>query len=121
MTATDSSQSAIHRNGQASNRPRPKARWHFGIRSRSPPLEVMLEIYKTLQSLGFEWKRKPDKEVAPEDAESSTGTISEDDTKKRRRREEDERVKAGQALYFVEARCPLDDVMVRCELRACRP
>ncbi len=30
-------------------------RWHFGIRSRSPPLEVMLEIYRALESLQAEW------------------------------------------------------------------
>lgn len=36
----------------------PKPRWHFGIRSRSPPMEVMLEIYKTLALLGMQWKRK---------------------------------------------------------------
>lgn len=37
----------------------PKPKWHFGIRSRSPPMEVMLEIYKSLDSLGMEWKKKP--------------------------------------------------------------
>ncbi|KAF8527375.1 CAMK/CAMKL/AMPK protein kinase [Hysterangium stoloniferum] len=35
-----------------------KLKWHFGIRSRSPRMEVMLEIYRTLQSLGMEWKEK---------------------------------------------------------------
>ncbi|KAF4611991.1 hypothetical protein D9613_004448 [Agrocybe pediades] len=33
-------------------------KWHFGIRSRSPPMEVMLEIYRTLRTLGMEWKEK---------------------------------------------------------------
>ncbi|KIY64182.1 Pkinase-domain-containing protein [Cylindrobasidium torrendii FP15055 ss-10] len=37
-----------------------KAAWHFGIRSRSPPMEIMLEIYKTLKQLGMEWKEKAD-------------------------------------------------------------
>jgi len=35
-----------------------KMRWHFGIRSRSPPMEVMLEIYETLTALGFQWREK---------------------------------------------------------------
>jgi len=35
-----------------------KPRWHFGIRSRSPPMEVMLEIYRTLSVLDMEWKEK---------------------------------------------------------------
>uniref|UniRef100_A0A0W0FVA4 non-specific serine/threonine protein kinase n=1 Tax=Moniliophthora roreri TaxID=221103 RepID=A0A0W0FVA4_MONRR len=35
-----------------------RTKWHFGIRSRSPPMEIMLEIYKTLKILGMEWKEK---------------------------------------------------------------
>jgi carbon catabolite-derepressing protein kinase len=35
-----------------------RTKWHFGIRSRSPPMEVMLEIYRTLKTLGMEWKEK---------------------------------------------------------------
>ncbi|KAL0952141.1 hypothetical protein HGRIS_008760 [Hohenbuehelia grisea] len=35
-----------------------RTKWHFGIRSRSPPMEVMLEIYRTLKALGMEWKEK---------------------------------------------------------------
>ncbi|EMR09664.1 hypothetical protein PNEG_01854 [Pneumocystis murina B123] len=30
-------------------------RWHFGIRSRSSPLEIMIEIYRALKDLGAEW------------------------------------------------------------------
>ena len=33
-----------------------RTRWHFGIRSRSPPMEVMSAIYASLKSLGMEWK-----------------------------------------------------------------
>lgn len=32
-----------------------KTRWHFGIRSRSYPLDVMCEIYRALKNLGAEW------------------------------------------------------------------
>ncbi|KDE08255.1 CAMK/CAMKL/AMPK protein kinase [Microbotryum lychnidis-dioicae p1A1 Lamole] len=35
-----------------------RQRWHFGIRSRSEPMEVMLEIYRTLKALKMEWKPK---------------------------------------------------------------
>ncbi|KAF9545176.1 hypothetical protein CPC08DRAFT_730137 [Agrocybe pediades] len=35
-----------------------RTKWHFGIRSRSPPMEVMLEIYRTLRTLRMEWKEK---------------------------------------------------------------
>ncbi|KAJ1956392.1 Protein kinase, partial [Dispira parvispora] len=38
---------------KASRRP---PRWHFGIRSRNPPREIMEEIYKTLRALGIQWK-----------------------------------------------------------------
>ncbi|OMJ08212.1 SNF1-like protein kinase ssp2 [Smittium culicis] len=34
-----------------------RSRWHFGIRSRSQPSEVMSEIYKTLVTLNMEWKQ----------------------------------------------------------------
>lgn len=34
---------------------KPKTRWHFGIRSRSYPLDVMGEIYRALKNLGAEW------------------------------------------------------------------
>lgn len=34
---------------------RSKTRWHFGIRSRSYPLDVMCEIYRALKNLGAEW------------------------------------------------------------------
>lgn len=35
-----------------------RSKWHFGIRSRSPPMEILLEIYKTLKVLGMEWLEK---------------------------------------------------------------
>ncbi|PVU88677.1 hypothetical protein BB560_006353 [Smittium megazygosporum] len=33
-----------------------RPRWHFGIRSKSQPAEVMNEIYKTLSALDMKWK-----------------------------------------------------------------
>ncbi|KAJ2434000.1 Protein kinase, partial [Coemansia sp. RSA 2424] len=43
----------------AASRKRAKAtrtRWHFGIRSRSPPADVMAEVYRALQQLQMTWK-----------------------------------------------------------------
>ncbi|KAK7205413.1 kinase-like domain-containing protein [Myxozyma melibiosi] len=34
-----------------------KTRWHFGIRSRSYPIDVMSEIYRALKGLGAEWAK----------------------------------------------------------------
>lgn len=109
---------------------RPKARWHFGIRSRSPPMEVMLEIYKTLKSLGFEWRARPADETveppAPVQAAqaATTPTVNADGSvaeapqptaaeRKKARKNEEERVKKAQELFLVETRCKLDDVEVR--------
>ncbi|OAC99841.1 hypothetical protein MUCCIDRAFT_180465 [Mucor lusitanicus CBS 277.49] len=33
-----------------------RSRWHFGIRSKCPAWEVMLEIYRSLQNVGMEWR-----------------------------------------------------------------
>ncbi|ODQ78945.1 hypothetical protein BABINDRAFT_171804 [Babjeviella inositovora NRRL Y-12698] len=40
-----------------------KTRWHFGIRSRSYPLDVMGEIYRALQNLGAEWSKPSEEEL----------------------------------------------------------
>jgi len=47
-----------HAGSPAPKERKSKLRWHYGIRSRSPPLEVMLEIYDTLAHLGFQWREK---------------------------------------------------------------
>jgi len=44
----------------ASNKKTRQYRWHFGIRSKSSPFEVMLELYKALDSLDAEWKSTKD-------------------------------------------------------------
>ncbi|KAJ2612086.1 Protein kinase [Coemansia sp. RSA 1365] len=33
-----------------------RTRWHFGIRSRSPPADVMAEVYRALRQLQMTWK-----------------------------------------------------------------
>lgn len=98
----------------AGTRPRksPRTKWHFGIRSKSPPMTVMLEIYRTLQTLGFEFKRK---ELEPWTADvegEGDRKGSENEKRRRRRKAEEEKVKRAQNLYFIETRCRLDDVMV---------
>jgi len=40
-----------------------KMRWHFGIRSRSYPLDVMGEIYRALAALGAEWKIPTEEDI----------------------------------------------------------
>jgi carbon catabolite-derepressing protein kinase len=95
----------------------------------------MLEIYRTLKTLGFEWKHKePEKSINMQDYDDfandfgGTGNQSRngggnhestngDDAKKRKRREEEEFLKKAQALFFIETRCRLDDVMVRMDLQ----
>lgn len=40
-----------------------RTRWHFGIRSRSYPLDVMGEIYRALKNLGAEWSKPTEEEL----------------------------------------------------------
>ncbi|CAE6404422.1 unnamed protein product [Rhizoctonia solani] len=77
-----------------------KTKWHFGIRSRSPPMEVMLELYNTLKSLGWEWREKPnlgrEKALAPgEEADP----------------------REGSDIFFLETRCRINDVVIRTDLQ----
>ncbi|KAG8984358.1 Protein kinase, partial [Tulasnella sp. 427] len=82
-------------------------RWHFGIRSRSPPMEVMLEIYQTLKALGMEWKQK-----------GGQWSLDNDDPD-RGEEEEDEHKWSKESLdiYFVETRCRVREVVVRMDLQ----
>ncbi|CAR25679.1 ZYRO0A05544p [Zygosaccharomyces rouxii] len=40
-----------------------KTRWHFGIRSRSYPLDVMGEIYIALKNLGAQWAKPSEEDL----------------------------------------------------------
>lgn len=40
-----------------------KTKWHFGIRSRSYPLDVMGEIYIALKNLGAEWAKPSEEDL----------------------------------------------------------
>ena len=33
-----------------------RSKWHLGIRSRNEPHDVMMEVFKAMKALGFEWK-----------------------------------------------------------------
>ncbi|KAJ1306641.1 hypothetical protein OPQ81_007636 [Rhizoctonia solani] len=88
-----------HHRTQTSGQKSKSPRWHFGIRSRSPPMEVMLEIYQTLKTLGMEWREKPGLNIIgrPGD-EGAPG-------------------KDGKDIYYVETRCRIRDVVVRMDLQ----
>ena len=88
-----------------------KTKWHFGIRSRSPPMEVMLEIYRTLKTLGMEWKEKKNLGgLGGPKARAGRGTNIE------RAKEMDGGggvdLKAASSIYFVETRARVQDVVV---------
>ena len=93
-----------------------RTKWHFGIRSRSPPMEVMLEIYRTLKALGMEWKEKKDLgglggiQAARAKGDKRNGKVE-------RAREYDGGgyvdLRAASSIYFIETRARIDDVVVR--------
>ncbi|KAF8225164.1 Pkinase-domain-containing protein [Tricholoma matsutake] len=92
-----------------------KTKWHFGIRSRSPPMEVMLEIYRTLKALGMEWKEKKNLGGlgGVRRGASSAGI-------ERVRDLDGEGVvdlKAAAGVYFVETRARVQDVVVLMNLQ----
>jgi carbon catabolite-derepressing protein kinase len=89
-----------------------RTKWHFGIRSRSPPMEVMLEIYRTLKALGMEWKEK--KNLGGLGGITAPGRKGEG--KIERASEWDGAghvdLKAAAGIYFVETRARVEDVVV---------
>ncbi|KDQ11188.1 hypothetical protein BOTBODRAFT_35489 [Botryobasidium botryosum FD-172 SS1] len=85
-------------------------KWHFGIRSRSPPMEVMLEIYQTLKALGMEWREKGGGWGAQDDE-------NEEDVEDGDAEGEDAASKEDSDIYFVEARWRIRDVVVRMDLQ----
>ncbi|KAH7914572.1 kinase-like domain-containing protein [Hygrophoropsis aurantiaca] len=105
-----------------------RTKWHFGIRSRSPPMEVMLEIYRTLKALGMEWKEKRNlgglggiKPYSVRQRERAS-TIAGYETAKIERAQEwdgDNPVdlRAAASVYFVETRARVQDVVVLMNLQ----
>lgn len=93
-----------------------RTRWHFGIRSRSPPMEVMSAIYASLKSLGMEWKEKRDLgglcAFHPRASERAPAPAVIE-----RAREWDGHslrvdLRAASSIYFVETRARQDDTVV---------
>lgn len=94
---------------------RARNRWHFGIRSRSPPMEIMLELYRTLQVLGMEWRAKPADTKQQKEDEGSEGKEKEGADRKHQDDQE-----PGEELYFLETRWKVDEVIVRMNLQLYR-
>ncbi|KAG6809896.1 hypothetical protein H0H92_014215 [Tricholoma furcatifolium] len=100
----------------AGTREKKKTKWHFGIRSRSPPMEVMLEIYRTLKALGMEWKAKKNLGglggIRPRRGNSANiervRTLDGDGTVD---------LRAASGIYFVETRARVQDVVVLMNLQ----
>lgn len=128
-TMTEEAASLLPKVKEKTTRPK----WHFGIRSRSPPMEVMLEIYKTLAVLGMQWKRKEGidyPEIGPEPADGYPPDIVSvlQDWEVERgiphnmgaaaptKKEIVAREKAAQDLYLVQTRARYGAVMVRSSL-----
>lgn len=92
-----------------------RTKWHFGIRSRSPPMEVMLEIYKTLRTLGMQWREKNDLGGLG----GYKRTLVGEKIKIERAMEYDGYVdlRAAASIYFVETRARVQDVVVLMNLQ----
>ncbi|KAG6901573.1 hypothetical protein C0995_010341 [Termitomyces sp. Mi166 len=88
-----------------------KTKWHFGIRSRSPPMEVMLEIYRTLKALGMEWKEKKNLGGLGGIKSRRGGGAG---IERNRNLDGDSTVdlRAAAGIYFVETRARVQDVVL---------
>lgn len=102
-----------------------RTKWHFGIRSRSPPMEVMLEIYRTLKTLGMEWKEKKNLgglgglSLKGRRDPFQTGDRGRPSIERAKELDGDGGVdlKAAAGIYFVETRCRVQDVVVLMNLQ----
>ncbi|KAH9977846.1 kinase-like domain-containing protein [Lactifluus volemus] len=97
-----------------------RTKWHFGIRSRSPPMEVMLEIYRTLKTLGVEWREKKNLGGLGSGSVHLNGNAGgrrrSGHGKIERAREYDGGghvdLKAAASVYFIETRVRVQDVVL---------
>ncbi|TRM68013.1 snf 1 [Schizophyllum amplum] len=92
---------------------RHRTKWHFGIRSRSPPMEVMLEIYRTLKTLGMEWKEKKSLGGLGGVPPRHSGSVHVE----RASELDGVDLKAAAQVYFVETRARVADVVVLMNLQ----
>ncbi|KAK1236641.1 Protein kinase [Marasmius sp. AFHP31] len=127
-----SSQSDSSRRGRGNGSSNPtvaRTKWHFGIRSRSPPMEIMLEIYKTLKVLGMEWKEKKNlgglggvkTRLVPDDSGDSDAPSGQRKMKlervKRLDGSGDVDLRAAAEIYAVETRARVQNVVVYMNLQ----
>lgn len=93
-----------------------KTKWHFGIRSRSPPMEVMFEIYRVLKQLGMEWKEKKNLGGLGGVKARAAHAAMKGQVEIERNPEYDGDggvdLKAASSIYFVETRARVQDVVV---------
>ncbi|KAL0574679.1 Protein kinase [Marasmius crinis-equi] len=106
-----------------------RTKWHFGIRSRSPPMEIMLEIYKTLKVLGMEWKEKKNlgglggvkTRLVPDESSDGDGFNGLRKMKlervKRLDGSGDVDLRAASQIYLVETRARVENVVVYMNLQ----
>ncbi|KAH8813920.1 snf 1 [Flagelloscypha sp. PMI_526] len=104
-----------------------RVKWHFGIRSSSPPMEVMFEIYKTLKALGMEWKEKRNLGglggIPPLRERQANGGVNGNgitrDTKLDGEGDLEKKVdsKAASGIYLIEARGRSGDVIVHINIQ----
>lgn len=97
---------------------RSRNRWHFGIRSRSPPMEIMLELYRTLQVLGMEWRAKTQDDKAKNEKDGERRGTANGQHHEAKSQED----QSGQAedLFFIETRWKVDDIVARMNLQLYR-
>ncbi|KAF8157957.1 kinase-like domain-containing protein [Crassisporium funariophilum] len=98
----------------AQEKQKPRTKWHFGIRSTSPPMHVMLEIYRTLKTLGMEWKEKTDLGGLGGVYSKPAGLKGGDVDGEPR---EPINFKAASCIYFVETRARVQDVVLLMDLQ----
>lgn len=97
---------------------KPRSRWHFGIRSRSPPMEIMLELYRTLQSLGMEWRAKPVPATKAKGAKEEGEEGGEGGDKAEGNKDSGSAAASkGEELFFLETRWKVGHVLVRMDLQ----
>ena len=113
------SYASARRTGAGRDKKQHRTKWHFGIRSRSPPMEVMLEIYRTLKVLGMEWKEKKNLGGLGGIKRNANGEVQGLDSSGRKIDRNPELdgagyvdLKSASSIYFVETRARVLDVVV---------
>lgn len=56
LSAADAQLAANEQKNVARGNPVKRAKWHLGIRSQSKPNDIMLEVYRAMKALDYEWK-----------------------------------------------------------------